>query len=318
MKIFSKLKKYGIFVLLILLIIIFTAVSPAFLSVNNLINLSKQIAITCILCVGMTFVLLTGGIDLSVGSIVSLLCVVISLFVTKFNIPAIIAMLMGLIIALMIGFINGVIIAKIKVPALIITLGMQIFISGFTFTICGGLPVYGIPNSLKYISQTQIFGFLPLSALLMLAILLIGSFLLSKTYIGRYFYAVGSNEKTSILAGINTDKVRILAFSLSGIIAGLAGIVMLSRVGSGQPAAGDGYEMDALTACVLGGVSLDGGKGNINNAFIGALVIGVLSNGMYMAGLGAFEQKMVKGLVLIAAVVLDSVQNMKTRKQVIN
>ncbi len=150
----------------------------------------------------------------------------------------------------------------------------------------------------------------------MLLMLAIGLFVLNKTYTGRYFYAIGSNEEATKLSGINTDKIRIMAYTLAGVLVGVAGILMLGRVGSGQPAAGDGYEMDVLTACVLGGVSLSGGKGKVSNAFFGILIIGVLSNGMAIAGMGPFPQKMIKGLVLIFAVVLDRLQYVKVRKKV--
>ena len=264
----------------------------------------------------MTFVLLTGGIELAMGSVVSLVVVTISLFVTQFSMPVFLAIILSIVIATVIGFIDGVIIAKIKVPPLIMTLGMQIFLYGFTYTICSGQPVYGVPASLKWIGQTYLFGIFPVSAILMVVIILVGHFILSKTYLGRYFYAIGSNEETANLSGINSDKIRILAYTCCGFLVGIAGVVMLGRIGSGQPSAGDGYEMDVLTGCVLGGVSLNGGKGNVGKAFAGILVIGVLSNGMSLLGMDAFMQKMVKGLVLILAVILDSLQYVKVRKKV--
>lgn len=316
MKFLDLFKKYGVVFILVILVAIFTILNPAFLTGRNMINISKQIAIMAILSVGMTFVLLTGGIELSMGSGVSLVVVCISIFVTQAKLPVWVSMLLAMAIATGIGFLNGVIIAEIKVPPLIMTLGMQIFLYGFTYTICGGLPVYGIPDSLKWIGQTYIVGVIPVSALIMVIIILAGYFILSKTYLGRYFYAIGSNEDAANLSGINSNRIRILAYTFCGFLVGVAGIVMLGRIGSGQPSAGDGYEMDVLTGCVLGGVSLNGGKGNIGKAFAGILVIGVLSNGMSMAGMSPFMQKMVKGLVLIFAVILDSLQYVKVRKKV--
>lgn len=316
MKFLDLFKKYGVIFILAILIVIFTILNPAFLTPLNMINISKQIAIMAILSVGMTFVLLTGGIELSMGSVVSLVVVSISLFVTVANIPVGVSMVLAVLIATGIGLINGIVIAVVKVPPLIMTLGMQIFLYGFTYTICGGLPVYGIPNSLKWIGQTYIAGVVPVSAFIMIVIIIAGYFILSKTYLGRYFYAIGSNEDAASLSGINSNKIRILAYTFCGFLVGIAGIVMLGRIGSGQPSAGDGYEMDVLTGCVLGGVSLNGGKGNIGKAFAGILVIGVLSNGMSMAGMSPFTQKMVKGLVLIFAVIIDSLQYVKLRKKV--
>lgn len=316
MKFLDLFKKYGVIFILVILVVVFTILNPAFLTPKNVINISKQIAIMAILSVGMTFVLLTGGIELSMGSVVSLVVVSISIFVANKGMPVIPAMLLSVLIATAIGFINGLIIAVVKVPPLIMTLGMQIFLYGFTYTICGGLPVYGIPNSLKWVGQTYIAGVVPVSAFIMVVIILAGYFLLSKTYLGRYFYAIGSNEDAANLSGINSNKIRIMAYTICGFLVGIAGIVMLGRIGSGQPSAGDGYEMDVLTGCVLGGVSLNGGKGNIGKAFCGILVIGVLSNGMSLAGMNPFMQKMVKGLVLILAVIIDSLQYVKLRKKV--
>lgn len=316
MKFLDLFKKYGVIFILVILVVVFTILNPAFLTPKNVINISKQIAIMAILSVGMTFVLLTGGIELSMGSVVSLVVVSISIFVANKGMPVIPAMLLSVLIATAIGFLNGLIIAVVKVPPLIMTLGMQIFLYGFTYTICGGLPVYGIPNSLKWVGQTYIAGVVPVSAFIMVVIILAGYFLLSKTYLGRYFYAIGSNEDAANLSGINSNKIRIMAYTICGFLVGIAGIVMLGRIGSGQPSAGDGYEMDVLTGCVLGGVSLNGGKGNIGKAFCGILVIGVLSNGMSLAGMNPFMQKMVKGLVLILAVIIDSLQYVKLRKKV--
>lgn len=317
MNMFFKIyNKYGVAILLMILVVIFWIINPVFMTTQNVINILKQISIMGIMAVGMTFVLLTGGIDLSMGASISLVCISISLLVTKHHLPVPMAMPIGLCAAILVGLINGIVIAKIKVPPLIMTLGMSTFLGGFNYTICGGLPVYGLPSALKWAGQYNVFGAIPILALIMLLMLVIGMFILNKTYTGRYFYAIGSNEEATKLSGINVDKIRIMAYLLAGGLVGVAGILMLGRVGSGQPAAGDGYEMDVLTACVLGGVSLSGGKGKVANAFFGILIIGVLSNGMAIAGMGPFPQKMVKGLVLIFAVVLDRLQYVKVRKKV--
>ncbi len=316
MKLITLYKKYGVLFILLALVIFFSFAAPMFFSVTNLFNISKQVAIMAILSVGMTFVLLTGGIELSMGSVISLGVVLISKMVTEAGLPIAVSMLAAVGSATVLGFLDGLIIAKIKVPPLIITLGMQIFLYGFTYTICNGQPVYGIPVSLKWIGQTYLAGIIPVSAVLMLLVILLGHFILTKTYLGRYFYAIGSNEETAKLSGINADKIRILAYTFCGCLVGIASIVMLGRIGSGQPSAGDGYEMDVLTGCVLGGVSLNGGKGNVAKAFAGILVIGVLSNGMALMGLDSFAQKMVKGVVLMLAVILDSLQFIQIRKKV--
>lgn len=313
---FKIYNRYGVALILLVLLIAFTIINPVFMTMQNVINIFKQVSIMGIMAVGMTFVLLTGGIELSMGAVVSLVCVTLSMYVVKAGIPIGVAMLLCLLEATVVGFINGIIIAKIKVPPLIMTLGTSTFLEGFNFTICGGLPIYGLPNSLKWAGQYNVFGVLPVLVIVMILMLLLGMFVLNKTYTGRYFYAIGSNEDATALSGINADRVRMLAYGMAGFTAGVAGILMLGRIGSGQPGAGDSLGMDVLTACVLGGVSLTGGKGKVSNAFIGILIIGVLSNGMAIAGMGPFPQKMVKGLVLIFAVVVDRLQYVKIRKKV--
>ena len=310
--------EYVVLLILLVMVAIFSFATPTFLTGANIINISKQVAIMAILSVGMTLVLVSGGggIELSMGSVISLVVVLISKFVTERGFSVAIALILAVLVATALGFIDGVIIAKIKVPPLIMTLGMQIFLYGFTYSICEGKPVYGIPASLTWIGQTYLFKVIPVSALLMVVIVILGQFFVSKMYIGRSLYAVGSNEETADLSGISSDKFRIMAYTMCGFLVGIAGIVMLGRIGSGQPSAGEGYEMDVLTGCVLGGVSLNGGKGSVIKAFCGILIIGVLSNGMSLLGFNPFMQKMIKGLVLILAVVIDSLQYIKLKKKV--
>lgn len=316
MKFYSSIKKFAIVLILILLIIIFSIIAPAFLSFGNFINIARQISMLAILSVGMTFVLLTGGIDLSIGSVISLLCVVLGLLL-RYKLPAIVVIIIGIAIASIIGFINGILISKIKVPSLISTLGMATVLRGVTFVLCGGIPIYGIPNSIKVIGQGYIFKIIPIPVVIMIIILIAGEFILRKMYIGRYFYAVGSNEEASKLSGLNTDKIRILVYTICGGLAGLAGAIMLGRIGSGQPNAGTNFEMDVLTAVVLGGVSLIGGKGNISGVLVGVLIIGILQNGMSLAGVSEFYQIIVKGVVLLLAVIIDSLQYIVKSKKVL-
>lgn len=315
-KFFRIYNKYGIVLILLLVMITFAIINPVFISLQNMINILKQVSIMGVLSVGMTFVLLTGGIELSMGATVSLVCITLSMYVVNAGLPIGLAMIICILEAVLVGFLNGILVAKIKVPPLIMTLGMATFLEGFNFTICGGLPVYGLPASLKWTGQFNLFGVIPILVIVMVIMLLIGMFILNKTYTGRYFYAIGSNEDATKLSGINADRVRLLAYVMAGLTSGVAGILMLGRIGSGQPSAGDSLGMDVLTACVLGGVSLTGGKGKVINAFIGILIIGALSNGMAIAGMDTFAQRMIKGLVLIFAVVVDRLQYVNVRKKV--
>jgi ribose/xylose/arabinose/galactoside ABC-type transport system permease subunit len=302
------IKKFGVVIILIPLIIAFSFLASSFLTLNNIINIARQISMLTMVSIGMTLVLLAGGIDLSVGSQIAIIGVSVSLFIVKLNIHPAAACMIGLFITTVVGFFNGVVITFTGVAPLIATLAMQIILSGISYIICGGLPVYGLPNSIKVFAQGYIFGIIPIPVIIMAVVVLLGVFLLNKTYPGRYIRALGSNEEAARLSGINVRFYRVMVYTICGLLSGLAGLIMLGRVSSGQPGAGKGMEMDVLTAVVLGGVSLSGGKGKISGAFIGILIIGVVSNGMSIMGIHDYYQSVIKGVVLLAAVIFDSLR----------
>jgi len=303
----AKVRKYGIYIALIVLIIFFSLNSNAFLTPGNLINIARQSSMLGIAAVGMAFVLLLGGIDLSIGSQISLVNIIGAWLMAKAGMNPIFAILISLTVSTSIGFMNGWIIANIKMPPLIVTLASLTILEGLAFIISGGVPIFGFPESFSVIGQGYV-GFVPVPVIIMIVIMAIGAFILNKTYFGRYFYAVGGNEEASELSGINVKKVKYLVYTLSGLFAGIAGIVMLSRTNSGQAIAGKGFELDVLTAVVLGGVSITGGYGKINNVVAGVLIMGVLSNGMVLMNINTYYQLVIKGLVLMLAVGFDSYQ----------
>ncbi|RGY96465.1 ABC transporter permease [Clostridium sp. AM58-1XD] len=299
-QIINILLEYGIAVVLLLLLIIFSAASSNFLSVNTVMTILKQVSITGIISVGMTFVILTGGIDLSVGSIAGVSSVTAALFMMNgFNIP--VTCVLTSLIALIYGALNGLCVTKLNMPPLIATLGTQTALRGMAYIITGGLPVFGFSAVFGNFAKTSIAR-IPLMVILMIAIFFIGKFVLDRCNFGRYIYGIGGNEEASFLSGINVMKIKLSAYAISGLLAGIAGLVLLSRTNSGQPSAGVGYEMDAITAVVLGGVSLSGGQGRISQVMIGVLIMGVLSTGMIMLGINDYVQQLIRGLVLIAAV----------------
>lgn len=308
-------KKVGCFAILLIIIAIFTILNPVYFSLTNAVNIAKQTSIMLIMGVGMTLVILTGGIDLCQGSLISFTCVLSAKLVVELGLPLLPAYLVCIAAATFVGFVNGTLVARCNVPPLVITTGMSTVLSGVAYTMCHGVPVYGLPDSMKVVAQTSLLG-IPLLAIIAAAVLLLGSLLLRRTYLGRYLYAIGSNAEATKLAGINEKKIRTLAFAMSSFLVSIAGILMVGRIGSGQPNAGIAYDTDVLSGCVLGGVSLSGGKGNIVNALLGILIIGCLSTGMTLAGTDEFSKKIVKGLVLMVAVVLDSLQNVKVKKRV--
>lgn len=307
MKFVAGLKKYGIFAVLLLLIIIFSVASKAFLVPSNLFNVARQISMLGIAAVGMAFVLLLGGIDLSIGSVITLVNIVAAWLMVKANVDPVLAALIALAMSASIGFINGWIIANIKMPPLIVTLCAMTILEGVAYIICGGLPIFGFPKAFTVLGQGYI-GLIPIPVIIMIVIFVIGSFILNKTFFGRYFYAVGSNEEAANLSGINVKRVKYLVYTLSGLFAGIAGIVLLSRTNSGQALAGKGFEFDVLTAVVLGGVSVNGGSGKISNVVAGVLIIGVLSNGLVLLNVSQYVQMVTKGLVLLFAVGFDCIQ----------
>lgn len=306
----SKINEYAIYVILVLLFLFFSIASPSFINANNLINVVRQISMLGIASVGMTFALLVGGIDLSIGSQMSMVAVICSIMMTKGNINPYLSSILCIILTSIVGLFNGIIISKIKMPPLIVTLSTMIIIEGIAFIISKGIPIFGFPQGFSILGQGYI-GVIPIPVIIMVVVLIIGAVILNNTYIGRYFYSIGGNEEASRLSGIDVDKIKMLAYILSGLFAGIAGVILLSRTNSGQPTMGKGFEFDVLTAVVLGGVSVNGGVGKISNVISGILIIGVLNNGLVLMGMNTYVQSVIKGVVLLIAVAFDFIQRNK-------
>jgi len=306
-------RQYTIFGILIVLIIVLGILSPNFLTMSNMITIARQISMTAIMGVGLSIVLISHNFDISIGSIMSFTTVFCALLIVQKGFSPIPAILISMTVCVGFGLINGIVVAKAGVPALIVTLAMQQIVQGIAYILCKGLPIYGLPPGLKQISQGHV-SIIPIPVIIMIVILALGSLFLRKTYLGRYVYAVGSNADAAKLSGINVNGIRIGAFALNAFLACIAGVIMLGRVNSGQPTVGSGYDMDVLAGVVLGGISLNGGKGTIMGAFAGILIIGVLSNGLVILGIDEFVQLLVKGLVLLIAVIVDGIQTKSAAK----
>jgi ribose transport system permease protein len=308
------IKRYAIYGVLLIIGVGFSTMSPAFLSVSNLVNVMRQVSMLGIVAVGMTTTLLLGGIDLSVGSQITMVNIVCAWLMAKSNLSPVPACAIGLAMSTLVGLFNGIVVAKVKMPPLIVTMATMNILEGLAFIISGGLPIFGFPRSFTVLGQGYI-GPIPVPVIIMIVIFAIGSFMLNRTYFGRYFYAVGGNEEAALLSGVNVDKVKLLAYTLSGLGAGIAGIVMLSRTNSGQPLAGKGFEFQVLTAVVLGGVSVNGGSGRISNVVAGVLIIGILNNGLILMNVDTYAQMVAMGVVLLLAVGFDCLQkNRKSKK----
>lgn len=305
----NSLSKLGPLIGLILITILLTFLSDSFFTVNNLMNLLRQISINALIAFGMTFVILTAGIDLSVGSLLALGSALTAGMLAS-GMDPMLAIFIGLLIGLALGAMNGLIITKGKVAPFIATLATMTIFRGVTLVYTDGKPITGLSDSITFemIGRGYLFG-IPFPIIIMLIVFLILFFILNNTVFGRQVYAVGGNEEAATLSGIKTDRVKIWVYSLTGMLSVLAGIILTSRLNSAQPTAGTSYELDAIAAVVIGGTSLMGGRGRIVGTLIGALIIGVIGNGLNLLSVSSFFQQIVKGGVILLAVLLDRRNN---------
>ncbi|WP_257351103.1 ABC transporter permease subunit [Pseudalkalibacillus decolorationis] len=301
----GSVQKLGPVLGLVLITIILAIMSPNFLTVDNILNVLRQVSINAIIAFGMTFVILTGGIDLSVGSILALGSALTAGMLAS-GMDPILAVLIGLLAGAIMGLINGVIITKGKVAPFIATLATMTIFRGLTLVYTDGRPITGLSDSISFqmIGKGYFFG-IPFPVVTMLIAYFILFFILRKTTFGRGVYAIGGNEEASLLSGLKVDRLKMGVYSITGLLSALAGITLTSRLNSAQPTAGVSYELDAIAAVVLGGTSLSGGRGWIFGTLIGALIIGVLNNGLNLLNVSSFYQQVVKGGVILLAVLLD-------------
>ncbi|PRR77388.1 Ribose transport system permease protein RbsC [Clostridium liquoris] len=300
----SNLLKYKSLLGLVLLCIVISIITPRFLNVINIMNVLTQVSVNAILAIGMSFVILTGGIDLSVGSTLAISGAVAATLI-KSNGSMVMALVVALAIGALIGLLNGIIISKGKIQAFIATLATMTIFRGATLVYTNGTPVSALPENFMLIGNKKLAGIIPMPAVITLVVLLIAWYVLNETRYGRYVYALGGNEDSARLSGINTDKIKIIVYVICGIMAALSGVIVTSRVGSASPNAGTGFELDAIAAVVLGGTSLAGGEGTVVGTIIGAMIIGVLNNGLNLMNVSPYYQLIVKGFVILLAILLD-------------
>lgn len=301
----EALSDYSIIVALFALVILISIISPEFRTMSNFMNLLRQSSINGFLAFGMTCVILTGGIDLSVGSVLALTGAFCAGFLAA-GIPVPVALLLAIVIGTVIGVINGLLITAGKLQPFIATLITQIVFRGFTMIYTGGRPISNLGDSKFFyaIGNGTILG-VPVPAIMFVVAFAVMWFALEKTTYGRKLYATGSNESAAKLAGVNIDKTKIIAYAICAILSTIAGIILLSKLDSAQPLAGSGYELDAIAAVALGGTSMSGGKGRIWGTFVAVLIIAVLNNGLNILGVSSYWQEVVKGVVILVAVIID-------------
>ncbi|MDH6215857.1 ABC transporter permease/substrate-binding protein [Streptomyces pseudovenezuelae] len=296
----------GALTALIVLVIALSALSGDFLTTDNLLNVGVQAAVTAVLAFGVTFVIVSAGIDLSVGSVAALSATVLAWSATQHGVPVVIAVVLAVATGIAAGLVNGFLIAYGKLPPFIATLAMLSVARGLALVVSDGSPI-PFPDSVSHLGDT-LGGWLPVPVLVMVVMGLIAAFVLGRTYIGRSMYAIGGNEEAARLSGLRVKKQKLAIYALSGVFAAVAGIVLASRLSSAQPQAADGYELDAIAAVVIGGASLAGGTGKASGTLIGALILAVLRNGLNLLNVSAFWQQVVIGVVIALAVLLDTLR----------
>jgi ribose transport system permease protein len=296
-------RQFGTLIGLLVLCLILWILTPYFLTISNILNITQQTAINAIIAVGMTFVIITAGIDLSVGSIMAFAGVVLaSALNAGLSLP--LALLTGLGVGLVCGIVNGLLITYGKLPPFISTLGMMSVARGAALLYTDGRPISGFEENFRFLANGELLH-IPMPVIIMILIYLIAHFILSRTKLGRYTYAMGGNEEAALLSGVNVKLYKTIVYGLCGLLSGVAAIILTARLNSAQPIAGIMYELDAIAATVIGGTSLMGGEGRMSGTLIGALIMGVLRNGLNLLGVSSFVQQTVIGSVIIIAVLID-------------
>lgn len=306
---FRKSTTFSIALILLGLCIFLTITTGTkFLSKNNLLSVFRQFSFTAILAIGQALVIITGGIDLSVGSIFALSSVVSALGMTRWGFNTFVGLFIGCLIGAALGLSNGFFITKLRLPPFIATLGMMSIARGLAYVVTGGFPVSGLPSAFKFIGQGDILG-IPSPIILMLILAVIFGFFLHKTIIGRRIYAIGGNQEAAKVSGIRVDRIKLLVYTLCGLLSAISGLATAARLNVAQSTAGQGIEMDAIAAVIIGGASLSGGIGNIAGPVLGAAIMGIIRNGLILLNVTAYWQQTVIGAVVIIAVTFDKMRN---------
>ncbi|MDD3824173.1 MAG: ribose ABC transporter permease [Sphaerochaetaceae bacterium] len=298
------LKNNGILIVFLLICVVLSFLSPYFFTTNNILNIIRQTSIYGIIAVGMTFVILTGGIDLSVGSILALSGAIAAGMMKNQGAAPLVAALVAILVGAGIGLINGLLVTIGKIAPFVVTLGMVTIARGLTLIYTKGYPISGFSPEFRYLGGGYILG-IPVPVIVFIAMVALAWFILNHTRLGRYTYAIGGNEETVKLSGINVKFYKSMVYVIVGIMSSLSALILSARLNSAEAVAGQGYELDVIAAVVIGGTSLSGGRGSIIGTLIGALLIGTINNGMNLLGISPYFQQVVKGALIIGAVILD-------------
>lgn len=303
------------FIAFVMVFIIASLVSNKFLTFSNQMIILRTIAATALSAFGMSFVLLTGGIDLSIGSFMSLAGCLTTILISWYSIPTILAVPMALAVGLLFGAANGLIITKMHMPPFIVTLATMNIMRGISYTITGGKPVSVTADSLFEKIGAGFVGRVPIAAIYVVIAFIILWMVLNRTKFGHHVYAVGGNLNAARYSGINTDRTIFLAYVLTGVLSAFGGIILVSRLNSGQPTIGEGAELDAIAACIVGGMSLNGGAGTLTGSLVGAVLMGVIGNMLNLVGVNSFVQLIIKGIIIIFSVYINTIRSMAKKNR---
>lgn len=299
------IQTYMLIFIVIGLGLVLSIISPNFLTTTNLLNVLRQISINGILAIGMTIVCLTGGIDLSVGSIVAFSGILAAGMLRDKNYPIVLVLLIAIVIGGVLGLYNGYFVAYWNAAPFVVTLSMMTIARGMTYVYSSGRPISNLPTEFLALGKGSIAG-IPVPTLILILVFAMASIMLTKLRFGRYIYAVGGNENAAMVSGINVKRIKMMVYVLSGISCGIAAIILTARVSAGLPTAGVSYELDAIAATVIGGTSLSGGRGRLWGTIVGAILLGIVNNGLDLMNVSSFYQQIVKGLIILGAILIDS------------
>ena len=301
-------RESGIVVALVMMIIVFSLIDPIYLSSSNIVDIVKQSTINGLLGIGITLAIITGGIDLSIGSTFAIVIVSVGKLLVS-GVNPFLAFAIGIILGISLGIVNGIIVAKVKLQPFIATLGTMSIYRGVAYIITGGWPVLDIPENFRKALDGDIFGVIPSSVVLLFVVGIIIWIILKYTRFGNYIYALGSNEEATKLSGVNVDFNKMMAYAICGVGAALAGMVLLARLGTGEPTAGQGYELNAIAAAAVGGTSLMGGKGTMLGTILGTILLSALRVGLIVVGVDSFWQYIATGIIIVIAACFEIIQN---------
>lgn len=300
-------KKYGIYIFLAVVFVFFAVLAPNFLSYKNVINILRQVSMFGIVVIGVAFVMIGGGMDLSVGGQMAVVGMAAGYLMVNLQVNLLVASVLAILLGCAFGAINGIVAIKLNIAPIIVTLSMMLILQGVAYLITGGYPITGMPEQFVVIGQGYV-GAIPIPVIIFVLFIAFGWIVMNKTYLGRYIYALGGNKEAARLAGISVERLTVFVYMFAGFAASIAALIMVGRTNASQPGAGSSYPFDCMTAACLGGISIQGGEGKISGVVVGVIILGILDNGLVLMGVNSNFQSVVKGLILLIAVAIDCYQ----------